>query len=104
MTTEQMIEVMQHHANGGEVVAANRGKLGRWEVLPKQYIYWNWDEYNYRIKQPKKTKTMCFWRVKTKSGWFFSTNMCTEEELKELWPYALDYKRLDMLGSEEVAV
>jgi len=104
MTTEQMIEVMQHHANNGEVVFTHRGELGSWEVLPKQYIYWNWDEYNYRIKPEPKKKTVWFWRVKTKSGGFFINHMHTEEKIRKLWPNALEYKRMDMLGSEEVEV
>jgi hypothetical protein len=105
MTTEEMIKVMQHYVDGGEVVFTHRGELGTWEVFPKQYIYWNWDEYNYRIKpEPEKTKTMWFWIVKTKSGVFFTNQMYTEEKIRKLWPKALEFKRVDMLGSEEVEV
>lgn len=103
MTTEQMIEVMQHYVDGGEVEI--RDRLGGASWTTAVFTFWNWIEYDYRIKpEPKKTKTVWFWRVKTKNGGFFINHMHTEEKIRNLWPNALEYKRMDMLGSEEVEV
>ena len=105
MTTKEMIEVMQHYVNGGEVEFRVR-KGGA--ALMKEWLTalnppWDWATYDYRIKPgPKKTKTVWFWRIKTTNEWFLTTCMYTEEEVRYRWPDALEFKRMDMLGSEEV--
>ena len=100
MTTEQMIEVMQHYVDGGEVEVAINGE---WECANPPI--WGWDAFDYRIKpEPKKTKTVWFWKIRLKDGWWMPSDMHTEEEVKNNWEQAIEYKRMDILGSEEVEV
>ena len=54
-TIKEMIEVMEHYENGGEVEFITKGYIGtRWETvtLPS----WDWSYFDYRIKN--KTKIM----------------------------------------------
>jgi hypothetical protein len=68
---------------------------------------WGACNSNYQWEQvidKPKTKTVWFWKIKDIYGyWSKYNNMCTEEYLKEL-SYVVEYKRLDILGSEEVEV
>ena len=99
-----MIAVMQHHANGGEVEVRSRG-AGTKDWIPTNAPAWDWCNNKYRIKpEQKKTKPVWFWKIKTKKGWFLGSYMGTEEEARRRWPNALEYRRMDMLGSEEVEV
>lgn len=60
-TIEEMIEVMQHFANGGEVERFKE-TIGEWERIkdPK----FDWLNKNYRIKEQKKTITIEKWLCK----------------------------------------
>lgn len=104
MTTKEMMEVMQHYENGGKVEIRVKEDEGGWVtvVVPS----WNWVRCSYRIKpEQKKTKTVWFWKVKLKTGmWLSSDYMFPEEEIKKSFPDALEFKRMDVLGSEEVEV
>ena len=51
-TTQEMIEVMQHYANGGEIERLSLD--GFWEAWKAPD--WNWGMIDYRIAQPKKKK------------------------------------------------
>ena len=63
---------------------------------------WNFNNYDYRIKEKPKTKVVWFWKVRFDYGWTSTLNMYTEEEAKTEWASALGVKRMDILGSEEV--
>ena len=99
MTTKEMIAVLEHYENGGEVECENVD--GTWFEVSEPR--WNFEKRKYRIKEKPKTKTVWFWKIKSeKDGWFIPNFMRTEEEVKVVFPYALEYKRMDILGSEEV--
>ena len=53
MKTIDMIIVMQHYANGGEVESKHKTDDDtKWRLdCPS----WDWDHFNYRIKQPKNS-------------------------------------------------
>ena len=54
-TLKEMIEVMQHYKNCGEVEFITKGNIGtRWETvtLPS----WDWSHFDYRIKKEKEEK------------------------------------------------
>ena len=51
MKLSEMIKVMQHYENGGEVEYAKTG-FEYWEKA--NHPRWNWPDYNYRIKKPKQ--------------------------------------------------
>ena len=54
MELKEMIKVMQHFADGGEVECAKIG-FDDWEII--NHPCWNWLNYNYRIKEPKQKVT-----------------------------------------------
>lgn len=60
-TIEEKIKVMQHFANGGEVESSDKDK-GNWTNIKEPV--WNWNYFDYRIKEGKKTVTMEKWLCK----------------------------------------
>ena len=51
MELKEMIKVMQHYADGGEVEFKQiREDNTKWRLSCPN---WNWDNFNYRIKKPK---------------------------------------------------
>ena len=61
-TIQEQIEVMQHFANGGEVEYYENKKWFKVSVPT-----WDWYNYDYRIKEQKKTITIEKWLLKTYS-------------------------------------
>jgi len=99
MSLDEMIAVMQHYRDGGEVEVENYD--GNWVATPEPS--WDFSENNYRIKEKPKTKTVWFWRVLTEeSGWFMPDYMYTREEVADMHKKATEFKRMDALGYEEV--
>lgn len=63
MKTEEMIKVMQHFANGGEVELRFKDDNDDiWEE-PSNHS-WNWSMYDYRIKKQKQKVTIEKWLCK----------------------------------------
>ena len=58
-TIEEMIEVMQHYTNGGDVEIFSNDK---WVDAIKPG--WNWNHCDYRIKEQKKTVIIEKWLCK----------------------------------------
>ena len=58
MELKEMIKVMQHFADGGIVECTDTG-FDDWAVTNTHY--WNWFEYDYRIKEQKKKVTIEKW-------------------------------------------
>ena len=58
MELKEMIKVMQHYENGGEVEYAKIGS-DDWELA--SHPCWNWSKYKYRIKEPKQKVTIEKW-------------------------------------------
>ena len=56
----EMIEVMQHYANGGEV--EKLCEPDDWYIVAKPL--WDWKNDCYRIKEKKKTVTIEKWLIK----------------------------------------
>ena len=59
-TIEEMIEVMEHYLNDGEVEYVETG-FDDWEVA--SHPTWNWYDYEYRIKQLKQKVTIEKWLI-----------------------------------------
>ena len=52
-TLKEMIEVMEHYADGGEVeFKQKREDDTKWSLACPN---WNWDSFGYRIKKPRVT-------------------------------------------------
>lgn len=55
---KEQIEIMTHYLNGGEIECVEKGN-DNWETVTKPL--WNWDEFNYRIKEQKQKVTIEKW-------------------------------------------
>lgn len=54
-TLKEMIEVMEHYTDGGEIELKGRGENDtKWREL-LGIPSWNWQDYNYKIKKQKVT-------------------------------------------------
>ncbi len=54
MELKEMIKVMTHYLNNGEIECVEKGNKN-WEIVTKPL--WNWDDFEYRIKEPKQQVT-----------------------------------------------
>ena len=64
MELKEMIKVMQHYENGGEVEFSDdkfKTVLGEANKEDDGKLCWNWDEFDYRIKEPKQKVTVEKW-------------------------------------------
>ena len=91
---KEQIEIMTHYLNGGEVECVEKGN-DNWEIVTKPL--WNFDDFEYRIKEPKQKVTIEKWLVKdVNSGEYF---------IKEGEPKHLLYaNKLKLIESYEVEV
>jgi hypothetical protein len=58
--TQDEINVMQHFVNGGEIEFSIRNDIDHWADCENPV--WDWDMFNYRIKEEPKTDWL-------KTGW-----------------------------------
>ena len=58
---KEQIEIMTHYLNGGEVECVEKGN-DNWEIVTKPL--WNFDDFEYRIKEPKQKVTIEKWLIK----------------------------------------
>ena len=55
---KEQIEIMTHYLNGGEVECVEKGN-DNWEIATKPL--WNFDDFDYRIKEQKQKVTIEKW-------------------------------------------
>lgn len=97
MELSEMIKVMQHYENGGEVECVERGCYN-WEIANSPC--WNWYNYNYRIKEQKQKVTIEKWLLqdkKTKEYYTLESDNI-ELSLKDLVPN----EKIKLLDTYEV--
>ena len=58
MELKEMIKVMQHYDNGGDVEYREKDSDKEWEI---PFPTWNWDDFEYRIKESKQKVTIEKW-------------------------------------------
>ena len=63
-------EIMTHYLNGGETECVEKGN-DNWEIVTNPL--WNWDDFLYRIKEPKQKVTIEKWLCKNNQGDFVTT-------------------------------
>ena len=51
MELSEMIKVMQHYENGGEIEYREKDSDKEWKI---PFPTWNWDDFEYRIKEPEQ--------------------------------------------------
>ena len=66
MELKEMIKVMQHYENGGEVEVY---KNDRWTIGVNPI--WDWDTFDYRIKEQKQKVTIEKWLCKSGENSFY---------------------------------
>ena len=67
MELKEMIKVMQHYDNGGEVEFSEddfKVVLGEANEKDDGDLCWDWDTFKYRIKEPKQKVTIEKWLLK----------------------------------------
>ena len=62
MELKEMIKVMTHYLNGGEIECVEKGN-DNWEIATKPL--WNFDDFDYRIKEPKQKVTIEKWLMQS---------------------------------------
>ena len=67
MELKEMIKVMQHYDNGGDVEFSDdkfKTLLGEANKEDAGELCWDWDEFDYRIKEQKQNVTIEKWLIK----------------------------------------
>ena len=65
MKIDEMIKVMQHYADGGEIEVSYEGK-DIWHDATTPC--WDWEEFDFRIKKQKQKVTIEKWLMLDTSG------------------------------------
>ena len=91
MELKEMIKVMQHYDDGCEIECVEKGN-DNWEIVTKPL--WNFDDFEYRIKEPKQKVTIEKWLVKDTDGVYriIETSMADK----------LYFKKIKLLDTYEV--
>ena len=69
----EMIKVMQHYEDGGDIEFSDDNfetVLGESKKEDEEDLCWNWDEFDYRIKEPKQKVTIEKWLCRDYNGNF----------------------------------
>ena len=90
----EMIKVMQHYENGGEV--ENKEKHSDDAKWILACPVWNWDSFEYRIKPEKQKVTIEKWLCSDKQGGLVVIETTNIEE------YTYITKKLKLIKSYEV--
>ena len=91
---KEQIEIMTHYLNGGEVECVEKGN-DNWEIVTKPL--WNFDDFEYRIKEPKQKVTIEKWLIKdVNNGEYFIM------ESSEIETYYKHYEKIKLIESYEV--
>ena len=85
MELKEMIKVMQHFEDGGEVEFSENGfKLGTANKKDDEFLCWDWDTYTYRIKEQKQKVTIEKWLCRSKEGEFVAIETSNVDKHREL--------------------
>ena len=92
MELKEMIKVMTHYLNGGEVECVEKGN-DNWEIVTKPL--WNFDDFEYRIKEPKQKVTIEKWLCQDRYGDFLIFEISNANNYKQ-------YEKVKLIESYEV--
>ena len=90
---KEQIEIMTHYLNGGEVEYVEKGN-DNWEIVTKPL--WNWNDFDYRIKEERQKVTIEKWLCSDKQGGLVVIETTNIEE------YTYITKKLKLIESYEV--
>ena len=88
---KEQIEIMTHYLNGGEIECVEKGN-DNWEIVTKPL--WNFDDFEYRIKEPKQKVTIEKWLCQDYHGNFIVIETTGIDEYY--------YKKVKLIKSYEV--
>ena len=93
MELKEMIKVMTHYLNGGEVEFKRTIEDDtKWEkLLPVQV--WNWERFNYRIKEQKQKVTIEKWLCRDMFGDYVileGSDIATHKKVKFIETYEVE--------------
>ncbi len=81
---KEQIEIMTHYLNGGEIECVEKGN-DNWEIVTKPL--WNFDDFEYRIKEPKQKVTIEKWLCRDNNSdivIFETSNVDKHRELEKV--------------------
>ena len=89
----EMIKVMTHYLNGGEVEYAETG-FDDWRIA--NHPRWDWYDFEYRIKEPKQKVTI--------EKWLMQSTIDKEYRIVEtsLVDTVVNFKKIKLIESYEV--
>ena len=90
---KEQIEIMTHYLNGGEVECVEKGN-DNWEIVTKPL--WNFDDFDYRIKEQKQKVTI--------EKWLMQSTIDKEYRIFEtsLVDTVVNFKKVKLIKSYEV--
>ena len=89
---KEQIEIMTHYLNGGEVECVEKGN-DNWEIVTKPL--WNFDDFEYRIKEQKQKVTIEKWLCRDRQGDFIVIEILNDDN------YGL-YEKVKLLEFYEI--
>ena len=100
MELKEMIKVMQHYEDGGDIEYSSDNfetVLGESNKEDDDaFLCWDWDEFDYRIKEPKEKVTIEKWLCSDNQGDLVVIETTNIEE------YTYITKKLKLIESYEV--
>ncbi len=93
MELKEMIKVMTHYLNGGEIEASKK-HVQVW--VGASLPCWDWDTFDYRIKEPKQKVTI--------EKWLMQSTIDKEYRIFEtsLVDTVVNFKKVKLIKSYEV--
>lgn len=86
MNIEEMIKVMEHYRDGGEIEVKGKNEEDtEWGLC--DYPIWDWVTFEYRIKKPKQKVTIEKWLCRDNNSViviFETSNVDKHRELKKV--------------------
>ena len=98
MELEEMIEIMTHYLNGGEVECSDDGfktVLCTANKKDDKDLGWDWEDFEYRIKEEKQKLTIEKWLFRDKPGDFLVIEISNADNYKQ-------YEKVKLLETYEV--
>ena len=99
MELKEMIKVMQHFEDGGYVEFSEdyfKTVLGEANKEDDGGLCWDWDTYDYRIKEPKQKVTIEKWLCRDNNGDYIIVESSNDK-------YKLyEYEKVKLIESYEV--
>ena len=90
---KEQIEIMTHYLNGGEIECVEKGNFN-WEIVTNPL--WNFDDFEYRIKEPKRKVTI--------EKWLMQSTIDKEYRIIEtsLVDKVVNFKKVKLIKSYEI--